>query len=235
MAEETKTEEEPSIEEILDSIRQIISEDDDGDDAPAADEEVVEETDSKKPEPEPEPEPAVEEESEPLDQSAIDDMDFDAPADEPVEEEPKEEVIELTDRIDDEESDVDVDWGEGEAEEEAVEESAPEPAPEPVVEEVAPEPEPVIDYPAPEPEIEKKPEEEGDNLLTEAAEEAAYSAISELTRKAAIDHSGVTLEDIVRSEIKPMLSIWLDKNLPVIIERLVQEELERVSKRVMEE
>lgn len=193
MSDQTKTEEEPSIEEILDSIRQIISEDEE-------DEGSVE----SEPEPVPEPEP----EPEPLDQSAIDDIDFDSPVDEPSVEE--EEVIDLTDRVDDNENDVDIDWADNIEEE-------PEPEPE---EESEPEPEKII---------------EENNILTEAAEDAAYTAISELAKKTAVEVSGITLEDIVRSEIKPLLRSWLDKNLPVVIERLVREELERVSKRVLDE
>ncbi|MCD8497886.1 MAG: DUF2497 domain-containing protein [Alphaproteobacteria bacterium] len=42
-----------------------------------------------------------------------------------------------------------------------------------------------------------------------------------------------TIEDVVRDELRPMLREWLDKNLPPLIERLVQDELERVTKRVL--
>jgi cell pole-organizing protein PopZ len=169
------TEEEPSIEEILTSIRQIISDDDDE----APEEEAA-------PEPDPEPE---------------------------------EEVIELTEKV---------------------EEAAPEPDPEP-----EPEPEPeVASEPEPEPEpIEVEMQDiastsysadDGD-LLTDQAEAAAYDAFSELAKKTAVEHGGITLEEIVRTELKPMLRDWLDRNLPNIIERLVQEELDRVAKRAMED
>ena len=181
MSEEVKTEEEPSIEEILDSIRQIISEDDEeeGSEEPSSEEMDV----SVDPEVAPEPEPEVE--SEPLDQSAIDDMDFDTPSDDVVEEE-----------------------------------KTPEPEPEPI----------------PEPVVEVKPAADTDDaLLTGNAEEAAISAISNLVRKTAVGSSAITLEDIVRAELKPLLRAWLDKHLPTVIERLVQEELERVSKRVLDE
>ncbi len=220
MADDVKTEEEPSIEEILDSIRQIIADDDEEE---AATEEVVEEVsepeepldqsaiddmDFDAPTSESEAEPDSEEESEPLDQSAIDGMDFDAPTPEikaKPEPEKEDDVLELTDRID-EKPDMDIDLVEEEPE--IALKSTPEP--------------------------EENPQN-NDDLLTKHAEEAAFAAISDLARKTAIDHSGVTLEDIVRSEIKPMLREWLDKNLPIIIERLVQEELERVSKRVLED
>ena len=74
-----------------------------------------------------------------------------------------------------------------------------------------------------------------DALLTDNAEEAAISAISNLVRKTAVGNNSITLEDIVRAELKPLLRAWLDKHLPTVIERLVQEELERVSKRVLDE
>lgn len=177
------TEQEPSIEEILTSIRQIISDDDEeGEDS--ADEAPVEE----------------------------------AP-------EPEEEVIELTEKADPEP---------------VQEEPEPEPIPEP-----EPEPEPI---PEPEPEevmeidMQDRVEEpqplasEADNLLTQRAEAAALDGFKELAAKTAIDSiSGVTIEHIVREEIRPMLRVWLDSNLPSIVERLVQEELDRVAKRAMNE
>lgn len=39
---------------------------------------------------------------------------------------------------------------------------------------------------------------------------------------------GPTLEDLVRAELRPMLKEWLDSNLPPIVERLVRAEIERV-------
>lgn len=39
---------------------------------------------------------------------------------------------------------------------------------------------------------------------------------------------GPTLEDIVREEIRPLLKAWLDENLPPVVERLVRAEIERV-------
>lgn len=193
MADET-TEEEPSIEEILDSIRQIISDDDEdaptGDapeasEAPAAEEDVIELTDpveDTQPEPEPEPTP-----------------------------EPEPEVA-----APEEEDDVfNLD----------IPDSEPEPEPEP---EPTPEPEPIQEPIAEEPAL----QEEGD-ILTGIAESAAIDGFEKLVRKTAVEYNGITLEEIVRTELKPLLREWLDDNLPSMIERLVQEELERVSKRVL--
>lgn len=170
------TEEEPSIEEILTSIRQIISDDDE--DAP--EEEAA---------PEPEDDP-----------------------------EPEEVPIELTEKV--EEPVVD-------------DEPEPEPEPEPVSE---PEPEPIereeieVEMQDPRPSFESDSE-----LLTDQAENAAFDAFSELAKKTAVEHGGITLEEIVRTEMRPLLRDWLDRNLPNIIERLVQEELERVAKRALDD
>ena len=39
-----------------------------------------------------------------------------------------------------------------------------------------------------------------------------------------------TLEDLVREMLRPMLKIWLDDNLPPLVERLVRAEIERVAR-----
>jgi cell pole-organizing protein PopZ len=43
--------------------------------------------------------------------------------------------------------------------------------------------------------------------------------------------SGRTLEELVAEMIRPMLRDWLDSNLPGLIERLVQREIERIVRR----
>lgn len=178
------TDQEPSIEEILTSIRQIISDDDD-------EAEAAEAAPAPEPMPEPEPEPELE---------------------------PEEDIVELTDKIEDEEPEVEeIDVGMQDVNQTY---QAPEPAPAP---KPAPRPEPVMQ------------EDDNDSLLSDAAEDAAYDAFSELARKTAIESGGITLEEIVRKELRPHLKGWLDRHLPAIIERLVQEELDRVAKRAMEE
>lgn len=42
--------------------------------------------------------------------------------------------------------------------------------------------------------------------------------------------SARSLEDLVQDMLKPMLKAWLDDNLPVMVERLVRAEIERVSR-----
>ncbi len=74
-----------------------------------------------------------------------------------------------------------------------------------------------------------------DSILTEHVKDVAYNAISDLARKVAIGKEGITLEDIVRSELKPLLRKWLDEHLPTVIEKLVKEELERVTSKVLDQ
>ncbi len=40
--------------------------------------------------------------------------------------------------------------------------------------------------------------------------------------------AAVSIEEIVREEVRPLLKGWLDANLPSIVERLVRAEIERV-------
>jgi uncharacterized protein len=72
------------------------------------------------------------------------------------------------------------------------------------------------------------------SLVAPEAMSAAALAMGPLLRKIALDRSqavyrgGPTLEDIVREEMRPLLKQWLDANLPGTVERLVRAEIERV-------
>jgi cell pole-organizing protein PopZ len=44
---------------------------------------------------------------------------------------------------------------------------------------------------------------------------------------------GPTIEDLVREEVRPLLKQWLDTNLPDMVERLVRAEIERVVRRAV--
>lgn len=43
----------------------------------------------------------------------------------------------------------------------------------------------------------------------------------EADREVAIGRPGITLEDLVREALEPMLKAWLDRNLPTLVERVV--------------
>lgn len=47
-------------------------------------------------------------------------------------------------------------------------------------------------------------------------------------RAVSIGRPGITLEDIVREELKPTLKAWLDTNLPELVERVVRTEINRL-------
>lgn len=173
MSKQQDNNQDPSIEEILDSIRQIISDDDEG--APAQE----------------------------------------APAP------PADDVIELTEKAPVKAEEIVVDMQE-------LEEALAEPEPKP---------EPKDEWPPKDAEPVDKNKDITDDLstiLTRNAEDSVMGAFTELTKRASIDKGeGHTVEDVVREELKPMLKQWLDKHLPSMVERLLQKEMERISKRVL--
>jgi cell pole-organizing protein PopZ len=180
MADKTP-EQEPSIEEILASIRQIISDDEDKDDAVQAPPIV------KAP-----PEPAFE----PVFTAA--------PAPEP---EPEDDVLELTETIQEEPVEI------------AFETAAPEPAPLP-------------------PRMETPKETSMDDILTESARNATLSSMAKLAGNMPItrhrEYGNITLEDLVREMLHPMLKDWLSASLPPMVERMVQKELEKLARQAQD-
>jgi uncharacterized protein len=76
-------------------------------------------------------------------------------------------------------------------------------------------------------EAEAKPTPEAGLLSreTSAAIGSAFNRLSETAKK----HEP-TLEDVVRETLRPMLKSWLEENLPSVVERMVQEEIERVTR-----
>ncbi len=95
--------------------------------------------------------------------------------------------------------------------------------------------------PAPAPELVREPApEHAPDLGALIAPDAAIAAAASLDglrravssdRGLAVSSLGVTIEDIVRQEIRLMLKTWLDVHLPPLVERLVQAEVERVAGR----
>lgn len=67
------------------------------------------------------------------------------------------------------------------------------------------------------------------HLLSSQADSSVASAFSSLENFVLSTHSR-TLEDLVQDMLKPMLKEWLDANLPPLVERMVREEIERVSR-----
>jgi len=187
--------EEPSIEEILSSIRQIIS-DDDEDDAPAPEKAAEQEKPAPKAEKKPEPEKEV------------------------LELTPESEVPNV------DEDDVELDFidVDGESDEDVAafdafeDESAFEPEPE---------------------QEERSFRTSPSSILSESAQSATMSSLTKLVGSMPVNnrnsYDGVTLEDIVRELLNPMLRDWMDDNLPPMVERLVEKEIKKLARRAMDE
>ncbi len=74
-----------------------------------------------------------------------------------------------------------------------------------------------------------------ESLLSETTSQATANVMAQLARHTAINdegQDGVTIENIVREMLKPMLRDWLDKNLAELVQKMVARELDRISKRV---
>jgi cell pole-organizing protein PopZ len=66
--------------------------------------------------------------------------------------------------------------------------------------------------------------------LTSRETEAAVSDAFGKLGATIVSSSPKTLEDLAKEMLRPMLKAWLDDNLPPLVERLVQAEIERVSR-----
>ncbi len=67
------------------------------------------------------------------------------------------------------------------------------------------------------------------SLLSSTTTAAVDSAFNSLAQTVLVQNSR-TLDDLVREMLRPMLKAWLDDNLPNMVERLVRAEIERVSR-----
>lgn len=101
--------------------------------------------------------------------------------------------------------------------------------PEPVFEPepvVAPEPVLAQASPLPDPTLTADMTEE---LLEPATRAAVRSSIGKLNALG-IGNPGLTIEAMMRDMLRPMLKEWLDENLPAVVERMVEKELSRISR-----
>jgi cell pole-organizing protein PopZ len=175
-----QTAQEPTMEEILASIRRIISEDE----APAA-------------------QPAAA----PAEEPAAQDADDFTPELDAGTSSADEDVLELTERV---ETHGDIDA------------YIPEPEPEPELEPIFPlEPEAAAPASAPEP---------LDTLVSAATASVAASAFGKLSAAIAMPPAGLTLDEVVRELLRPLLKEWLDTHLPGIVQTAVAEEVERIAR-----
>ena len=188
---------EPSMEEILASIRRIISEDaaePDPDEPPPPPDEPLEPEELDMPAVEPEPEPVValevEDEPPPPEES----FSVEPPPLEPAALEADDDILELTNVVD------------------------------------GPPPQPAGGFPS------AGRYDDGDSLISDRTADLAQSALARLNGSGARVQAdmpigdGRTVEDLVRELLKPMLREWLDANLPEIVERLVDREVQYIGR-----
>lgn len=204
------------MEEILASIRKIISEDKPKEEAAPEEEPAKEEPQEDPPEAEAQEVMAEPEKTEPEAESVDD-------------------ILELTQMVTDDGAVVDV--NETEAAPAPVAE-APPPAPEP-------EPEPAPPAPEPEPAPVEPPPPE-DPLVSDDAAAAAKSAFSGLANALQNQQDALigampvgdgnrTLENMVLELLRPMVKHWLDQNLPGVVEKAVEKEIKRISRRITDQ
>ena len=195
----SETEQEPSMEEILASIRRIISDDDDQskteetqvDPDPAEPDEPIEDQETNQA---PSPTGVVD----PVAELEVDDDDDD------------DEVLDLTD--------MDV------------------ADPEPLFEQQAYQvPVPPVAAPEPPPPPSPAPQHNQDKLVSTSQASETIDEFTKLGNKLyedvkelPIGNGAVTLEELTRELVRPMLKEWLDQHLPITVERLVREEIERL-------
>ena len=198
---------EPSMEEILASIRRIISEDGETEEADTngaaveeTDQEEILELTEEVPEPEPEPEP------EPVEEAPVAEV---APEPEP-EPEPIPEPEPLP-----------------EPEPEPM--PMPEPEPEPV--EIEVHEEAISAAPPPVAELDEALISKSAARSSESSLSALAAAVTSERNGVAVGMGDRTLEDLVKEVMRPMIKEWLDANLPGLVEHLVGREIDRLSRR----
>lgn len=98
-------------------------------------------------------------------------------------------------------------------------------APEPVAQPEPPKPAPRVEPPP----VARTPEPPAERLISPATDATVGQAFN-LLAHTVLTNNARTLEDIVQDMLRPMLKSWLDENLPVVVERLVRAEIERVSR-----
>jgi len=211
---------EPSMEEILASIRRIIADDDAAKSPPAPPEPakappVAAAPLRPPPEPPPQPDfvpiPVANEPS--INETALDEMlaELNAMAPPAAAEEMASDVLDLTEAM-----------------------AAPDPAESgfrtidgqsDIVFEDSP-PEPAAPYDGPRLHFQEHPQR---SLMSSATSAAVDSAFNSLAHTVLVQNAR-TLEDLVKEMLQPLLKSWLDDNLPGLVERLVKTEIERVSR-----
>jgi len=81
----------------------------------------------------------------------------------------------------------------------------------------------------PPPPLESPAAPQPQQILSHSTVSAVESAFNTLANTV-LSNNARTLEDLVKEMLRPMLKSWLDDNLPGLVERIVKAEIERVSR-----
>jgi cell pole-organizing protein PopZ len=68
-----------------------------------------------------------------------------------------------------------------------------------------------------------------EQLLEPTAQSIIGRSFAKLTNMSTVG-SNVTIEDMMRDMLRPMLKEWLDENLPAVVERMVEQEIARATR-----
>jgi cell pole-organizing protein PopZ len=104
--------------------------------------------------------------------------------------------------------------------------SVEEPAPVAARPALAPRPSFVQSAPMPDPTLSG---DMAERLLEPATQSAVKNTFARLNGLSMVG-TGVTIEEMMREMLRPMLKEWLDENLPSLVERMVEREITRVSR-----
>jgi uncharacterized protein len=220
---------EPSMEEILASIRRIIADDDPGKNAKESPPKAIEPAIVRPapvlapPRPVPPPRPMApppppvapppEPEEDEIDAMLAQLEATSRQAPPPVEEEPVPDILDLTEQMAAEEEEGPVFRTIDGQSDVVFEERPPDPPPLRVVAEPP-----------------RQASDPGERSLISPQTSAAVDSAFNTLAQTVLVQNGRTLEDLVKEMLRPMLKTWLDDNLPGTVERLVRAEIERVSR-----
>jgi uncharacterized protein len=83
--------------------------------------------------------------------------------------------------------------------------------------------------PMPDPTLSRDMAEE---LLAPTTDAAVHAAMARVSALPTGGIGGMTVEAMIRDMLRPMLKDWLDENLPSLVERVVEKEISRISRGV---
>lgn len=225
---QASAQQEPSMEEILASIRRIISDDEvPAQNAEPTNEKEIPSKNTNAPKPVIKKEEVKQAMAPKIQDNKKDASSFN-----------EDDLLELTDMVDDSQDEVVMELDDII---EPVAEVKPQPKKTPILQEVPVQAQPTKEKQENNQQMPKSKDtssqQNDDHLISSEVEENSKASLNELfsvVSKAnySLGRGEKTLEDIVVDSLKPLLKQWLDQNLANIVEKIVREEVERIVKKL---